>query len=152
MIDRLRTDFPVKTLCDVLGVSRSGFYAWERREPSVRVQGLQGLVVQLTRRQFGRKRFKRAGENLRLNGCAAPGPGQQPAANVTYLKTEQCWCYLAVVLDLYSRPIIVGSLQRTRTTDLSCTAPRCALARSRPERGAIFHTDRGVEYTAHGGT
>ena len=32
-----KAEHSVKTMCRVLGVSRSGFHAWQRREPSARV-------------------------------------------------------------------------------------------------------------------
>jgi putative transposase len=31
-------DYPIKTLCRVLGVAQSGYYAWRQREPSRRSQ------------------------------------------------------------------------------------------------------------------
>lgn len=37
------------TLCRVLEVSRSGFYAWQRRQPSLRAQSNEKLLVDLRR-------------------------------------------------------------------------------------------------------
>jgi putative transposase len=40
-------EFRVEHLCQVLGVGRSGYYAWEHRAPSLRAQADQTLVVQI---------------------------------------------------------------------------------------------------------
>jgi putative transposase len=37
-IDALKADYTVEMLCSVLGVTRSGFYAWRKRTPSLRQQ------------------------------------------------------------------------------------------------------------------
>jgi putative transposase len=39
--------YPVEVLCRVLGVARSGFYAWGRRPLGIRAQQNQGLVTQI---------------------------------------------------------------------------------------------------------
>ena len=36
LIDRAKKDFPVQRLCQVLGVSQSGYFAWRARPPSRR--------------------------------------------------------------------------------------------------------------------
>ena len=36
IISAERASFPVSVMCEVLGVSRSGFHGWERRAPSDR--------------------------------------------------------------------------------------------------------------------
>lgn len=40
-------EFRVEHLCQVLGVRRSGYYAWKHRTPSLRAQANQALVVQI---------------------------------------------------------------------------------------------------------
>ncbi len=42
-IDQQRDDYPLKLLCRVLKVSRSGYYAWRRREPSVTARRRQQI-------------------------------------------------------------------------------------------------------------
>jgi hypothetical protein len=44
-----RTIFPINAMCRVLKASRSGFYAWEGREPSLRAQENAQLVMDLQR-------------------------------------------------------------------------------------------------------
>ena len=36
LIDQAKKEFPVHRLCEVLGVSQSGYFAWRNREPSRR--------------------------------------------------------------------------------------------------------------------
>jgi putative transposase len=38
-------EFPVKRMCHVLGVARSGYYAWRKRKPSTRAQANQALLA-----------------------------------------------------------------------------------------------------------
>jgi len=114
----------------------------------MRVQGIQGRVVKVTRRQPGLKQFKAEGENLRLHAPQLTGLNQQWVSDVTYLKLKARWFYLAVVMDVYSRRILGWSLGKNRTADLTLSALRYALKGRSPKRGMIFHTDRGIEYTA----
>lgn len=57
--------FPVRMMCRLLGVSRSGFYAWRRRPPSEKTKRSRRLVVKIkaifkrTRRSYGSPRIWR---------------------------------------------------------------------------------------------
>ena len=42
-IDQQRDDYPRKLLCRVLNVSRSGYYAWRQREPSMTARRRQQI-------------------------------------------------------------------------------------------------------------
>lgn len=46
-IDEHRGDWPVTVQCDVLAVSRSGYYAWRNRSPSVTAQRRAALIEQI---------------------------------------------------------------------------------------------------------
>lgn len=115
----------------------------------MRLQGLQGRVIRVTRRQPGLKRFKISGENLLLNQDEATAMNQVWVADITYLKVNQRWIYLATIMDIYSRRILGWSLSRTRTAELTLTALRYAVRQRSGQTPAIFHTDRGIEYTAY---
>jgi transposase InsO family protein len=57
-----RGEFAVKRMCRVLGVQRSGYYAWRKRTPSTRAQANQALLAliraehQNSRRTYGSPR------------------------------------------------------------------------------------------------
>ncbi|GLS91791.1 hypothetical protein GCM10007916_28610 [Psychromonas marina] len=70
------------------------------------------------------------------------------AGDVTYLRTNQGWMYLAVVMDLYSREVIGWSLSKRMTVDLVERALQMAINIRRPEPGLMFHSDRGSQYTS----
>ena len=65
MIKELRGEYPVRLLCRVLSVSRSGFHAWLVREPSARSRFRERLKVaalaahQRTRQTYGAERLRR---------------------------------------------------------------------------------------------
>lgn len=63
-MNTLRQEFPIAVLCRVLEVSRSGFYAWRKRPPSVRQQEDEKLKVAIcaahkrTRESYGARRLQ----------------------------------------------------------------------------------------------
>ena len=75
-IDSQRTQFPTELMCQVLAVSRSGFYAWRHRQtveqpdPDARVREDLRDLHQQSRRLYGRRRLVHA---LRARGhCINP--------------------------------------------------------------------------------
>jgi putative transposase len=74
---------------------------------------------------------------------------QQWAGDITYLKVNGQWLYLAVIIDLYSRGIVGWELSKYRTADVTVSALRKALGHRDVRPGMIFHSDRGAEYGAH---
>ncbi len=76
----------------------------------------------------------------------AGGPNQLWVADITYLRLRGEFCYLAVVLDVWSRRVVGWSLSKTITTQLTMDALRKALDERRPQPGWIHHSDRGVQY------
>jgi putative transposase len=61
-----KAEYPISLLCRVLGVSRSGFHAWERRPPSDRDLGDAWLLERIrelhreSRHTYGARRVHRA--------------------------------------------------------------------------------------------
>lgn len=83
--------------------------------------------------------------NLNFN---PPAINEVWAGDITYLKTDEGWMYLAIVMDLYSRRIVGWSIDKRMTTDLICKALIMAYNLRQPGKGLVFHSDRGSQYTS----
>jgi len=70
------------------------------------------------------------------------------AGDVTYLRTNRGWMYLAIVMDLYSRRIVGWSISKRMTVDLIERALQMVINIRRPKPGLMFHSDRGSQYTS----
>lgn len=70
------------------------------------------------------------------------------AGDLTQIRTDQGWLYLAVVLDLGSRRVVGWSMANHMRTELVEDALRMALGNRRPKRGLLHHSDRGSQYTS----
>ena len=68
--------------------------------------------------------------------------------DITYIWTWEGWAYLATVIDLASRRVVGWALADHMRADLVCDALRQAIDMLRPAPGAIFHSDRGTQYTS----
>ena len=69
-------------------------------------------------------------------------------ADITYIRLETEFVYLAVVLDAYSRRVIGWALDRTWEDELTLSALQMALKRRVPAPGLVHHSDRGVQYAS----
>ena len=69
-------------------------------------------------------------------------------ADLTYIRLETEFVYLAVVLDAFSRRVIGWALGRTLEAELAVAALRMALQQRQPAGGLVHHSDRGVQYAS----
>ena len=183
-------------LCKRHEVTRSGYYAWRRRKPSVHARKDERLLkriravfeasegtygsprihsaLRLVGLRVGCKRVARLMRSAALRARSAriyrrtPGtrrffatipnrvleltttaPGQVWVGDVTYLKSAGRWRYLAVVLDRHSRRVLGWKLGLKRDLTLTLEALNSACRRRHCAPGLIFHSDRGVEYSAY---
>jgi transposase InsO family protein len=67
-------------------------------------------------------------------------------ADITYIRLEAEFVYLAVILDAFSRRVVGWALDRTLEAVLVIAALRRALEERRPAPGLVHHSDRGVQY------
>ncbi len=67
------------------------------------------------------------------------------AAHNTYIATWEGWSYLATVIDLASRKVVGWALADHMRSELVEDALIMAFEHRAPERGVIFHSDRGCQ-------
>jgi len=65
--------------------------------------------------------------------------------DITYIATWEGWSYLATVIDLASRRVVGWALADHMRTELVQDALTMAFANRAPQRGVIFHSDRGCQ-------
>jgi len=69
-------------------------------------------------------------------------------SDITYVRLPTTFCYLAAILDAYSRKCVGWHLSRFIDTHLTLSALEMALAARRPQPGLIHHSDQGVQYAS----
>jgi transposase InsO family protein len=99
--------------------------------------------VTTTDSNHGRKVYPNLAGQMELNGI-----NQLWVADLTYIRLETEFVYLAVVMDSYSRRVIGWALHRTMEDDLTLAALRMALDQRRPSPGLVHHSDRGSQYAS----
>jgi putative transposase len=77
------------------------------------------------------------------------GLDQLWVADITYVRLQEEFIFLAVILDAYSRRVIGWALDRTIEDDLSLAALRMALSSRRVGPGLVHHSDRGSQYASN---
>jgi len=116
----------------------------------LRVMREESLLCQLKRR-FVRTTDARHGlgsyPNL-LHDQVVSRPNQAWVADITYIRLPTTFCYLATILDAWSRRCVGWELSPRIDTELPLAALEHALHSRRPTPGLIHHSDHGVQYAA----
>lgn len=76
-------------------------------------------------------------------------PNQVWVSDITYIRTYNGFCYLALITDLYSRKIVGYDISNSLELAGCLRALKSALARIKPAAGLIHHSDRGVQYCSN---
>ena len=91
----------------------------------------------------GRKVYPNLASEMVLSGI-----NQLWVADITYIRLEREFVYLAVVIDAFSRRVVGWALDRTIEDDLTVAALQVALELRRPPPGLVHHSDRGSQYAS----
>jgi transposase InsO family protein len=118
----------VRRLMRALGLVACQPRPWR---PSTTRQGAAGPVPDLVSRDF-----------------TAAAPGEKMAGDITYIPTWEGWVYLATVIDCATRKVIGWAMDDNYRTPLIAAAIEMAARNLVLPEGAVFHSDRGSNYTS----
>jgi transposase InsO family protein len=189
----LQGSLSIERMCQLVGVSRAGFYrSLQERAPVEEDMEVRNVIQQIAvehRRRYGYRRIsaelrrrgmlvnhKRVLRIIREDNLLAVQPrafvvttdsdhdlevflnlasrmkltglNQLWVADITYIRLQSEFVYLAVILDLFSRKVVGWSLDRTLASRLPITALEQAIAERQPPPGLVHHSDRGVQYAS----
>ena len=88
-------------------------------------------------------------ENLLNRDFFADIPNSKWVGDITYIKTDEGWLYLATVKDLCTKKIVGYAFSNRINADLVVAALSMAFNRQKPDGDLIFHSDRGVQYASN---
>jgi putative transposase len=78
----------------------------------------------------------------------ADAPGAKMVGDITYIPTWQGWVYLATVIDCHTKAVVGWAIDDNYKTPLIEQAIEMAARNNVLAGQAIFHTDRGSNYTS----
>jgi transposase InsO family protein len=88
-------------------------------------------------------------ENVLKRNFTATTINEKWVTDITYIHTiKDGWCYLASVMDLYSRKIIGHAMSKSIDTPLALQAIKNAIRLQKPTKQLILHSDLGCQYTS----
>jgi putative transposase len=183
----------IERMCQLVGVSRAGFYrSLQEQEPVQEGMEVRSAIQQIAvehRRRYGYRRItaelrrrgmlvnhKRVARIMQEDNLLAVQPrafvvttdsdhalevylnlakrmkltgiNQLWVADITYIRLQREFVYLAVILDAYSRKVVGWELDRTLAARLPIAALERAITERQPPPGLVHHSDRGVQYAS----
>ena len=166
----------VVQMCGWLGVSKSGFYEWRSRPESETARRRELLKIKIKAlfefndEEYGYRRVHQClvpsqpkpwrRSLTEQDGTAGPipdlvnrdftaeRPGEKMVGDITYIDTWEGWVYLATVIDCATRKIAGWAMDDNYKTPLISRAIQMAARNLDLPDGAIFHSDRGSNYTS----
>lgn len=120
----------------------------KRVERIMRERGIVGITRRRRRSLTKQDTSAAPAPDLIGRDFTAPAPGQRLVGDITYLPTQEGWLYLATTIDLFNREVIGHAMAEHMRTELICDAAELAHRRGLIQPDAIFHSDRGSQYTS----
>ena len=191
------TALSIVRMCELMDVSRSGYYDWRNRPASATAQRREELKLFITKSfadSDGTYGYRRVHADLIDSGVAcgpelvrtlmrelglepcqprpwrfsltdndgqehhipdlvqrdftAAAPGLKMVGDITYIPTWEGWVYLATVIDCHTKAVVGWAMGDNYKTPLIEKAIAMAANNHALADEAIFHSDRGSNYTS----
>jgi transposase InsO family protein len=84
-----------------------------------------------------------------VKGMALTAPNQAWASDITYIRTDEGFLYLALISDMWSRKIVGYHAGDTLEAEGALAALRMAVAEMPADAKPVHHSDRGCQYCCH---
>ena len=140
--------YAVSQVCQMVGLPRSSYYYQPvKQDEQAVLKDIEKVLATFptygTRTTNSAHAYPR--HPNRVKGLAIERPEQVWVSDITYIRLNQEFVYLAVVMDVYTRVIRGWQISRHLDQRLALDALDLALEDRLPE---IHHSDQGVQYAA----
>ncbi|MFZ0566325.1 MAG: IS3 family transposase [Chlamydiales bacterium] len=120
------------------------------RKRVARLMNAHGIRAMVCKKKPHHKRvITEAAPNLLKQDFSAHAPNMRWSGDISYIKSDEGWLYLAVILDLFSRKVVSFSIGNHMKTELVKDTLQKARFKRAPSSGLVHHSDRGSQYTSH---
>jgi putative transposase len=120
----------------------------KRTQRLMKKLGIKSIIIKKYRPSSSKRKIEEQ-ENILKRDFSTTTINEKWVTDITYIHTvKDGWCYLASVMDLYSRKIIGHAMSKSIDTTLALQAVKNAIKLQRPTRPLILHSDLGCQYTS----
>jgi putative transposase len=110
--------------------------------------GVKSIITKKYRPSTSKRKIEEK-ENILKRDFQTKNINEKWVTDITYIHTiKDGWCYLASVMDLYSKKIIGYAISKTIDTTLALQAVKNAVRLQKPINRLVLHSDLGCQYTS----
>jgi putative transposase len=122
--------------------------SWQLVRRVMREQNLAGAQPAAYRVTTRQDPAAAAAPDLINRDFTSQEPGTKLCGDITYIRTWAGWAYLAVVIDMSTKMIVGWQISNRASAQLCIEALEMAHRNGHVQPDAIFHSDRGCQYTS----
>jgi len=120
----------------------------KRVQKLMRKLGIKSIVVKKYRPYKSKNKVEEK-ENVLKRDFSTNTLNEKWVTDITYIYTfRHGWCYLASVMDLFTKKIIGYSFSKNIDTEMAIKAVANAINSQKPTTQVILHSDLGSQYTS----